>query len=111
MLLDILSRPADPTAAPQDFSGGLFNAPVAGQDLPRNGLPVEEAAERLRALRKQLAADAGHSAFVVFPNATLEELARRQPCRLSDLEGIAGFGPKRVEAYGQAVVGAMGFER
>lgn len=98
LLADLLSRPVDPAEPLPDFSEGLFAAPTVGP------MPVEAAAEKLRQLRKELAAQTGYSPFVVFPNATLDELAQRQPRRLSDLEDITGFGPKRVEAYGGAVV-------
>ena len=64
-------------------------------------------AEALRELRKELSRETGHSAFVIFPNATLEALAQRQPRTLAALQGVPNLGPKRVEAYGARIVGAV----
>jgi ATP-dependent DNA helicase RecQ len=60
--------------------------------------------EALRELRTSLSRESGHSAFLVFPNATLEALAVRQPRTLADLQGIAGMGEKRIQAYGERIV-------
>ncbi|MFB9992278.1 DNA helicase RecQ [Deinococcus oregonensis] len=60
--------------------------------------------EALRELRTTLSRESGHSAFLVFPNATLEALAQRQPRSVADLQGIAGMGEKRIQAYGERIV-------
>ncbi|MBZ9711958.1 DNA helicase RecQ [Deinococcus multiflagellatus] len=90
--------------------GILKGRPVAAPPLP--SLPADPArtepvAEALRELRKTLSRETGHSTFVVFPNATLQALAERQPRTLADLQDIPGFGPKRVDAYGEQVVAAV----
>jgi ATP-dependent DNA helicase RecQ len=66
-----------------------------------------EVAEALRELRKNLMRETGRSAFVVFPNATLEALVERQPRTLADLHGLPGLGEKRIEAYGNRIVDAV----
>ncbi|UQN06078.1 DNA helicase RecQ [Deinococcus sp. QL22] len=58
----------------------------------------------LRELRTSLSRESGHSAFLIFPNATLEALAQRQPRSMADLHGIAGLGEKRIQAYGERIV-------
>ncbi|WP_102125325.1 DNA helicase RecQ [Deinococcus planocerae] len=69
--------------------------------------PNPEVAETLRELRRELTRETGHSAFVIFPNATLEALATRQPRTLADLRGVPGLGEKRIEAYGERIVDAV----
>ena len=99
-LLDILSRkPADeaPAVLPE---GRLFG----GSDENK---PDSDVAERLRNLRRQLAKDNGISAFVVFPNATLDVLAERQPRSVDELRGLPGLGEKRIEAYGAQIVATI----
>ena len=58
--------------------------------------------ERLRALRKKLADQAGVPPYVVFPDRTLRELARRRPRSVEDLEGVFGVGAHKAERYGAA---------
>ncbi|WP_295823052.1 HRDC domain-containing protein, partial [uncultured Deinococcus sp.] len=69
--------------------------------------PNPEVADALRDLRRELARETGHSAFVIFPNAALDTLAARQPRTLADLVGLPGLGPKRIEAYGERIVDAI----
>ncbi|WP_309571174.1 DNA helicase RecQ [Deinococcus sp.] len=85
-----------PSAAPAP----LLDAPVLLEPSP-------EVADALRELRKVLARETGHSAFVIFPNAALDTLAARQPRTVGQLQGLPGLGPKRIEAYGERIVGAI----
>ncbi|MBZ9751105.1 DNA helicase RecQ [Deinococcus sp. HMF7604] len=71
---------------------------------PADPAHTEQVAEALRELRKALSKETGHSAFVIFPNATLEALAARQPHTLAEMQDLPGFGPKRLEAYGERVL-------
>ena len=43
-------------------------------------------------------------AFVIFHDATLRAIAERDPQRLHDLEGVAGIGVKKLQAYGAEVL-------
>ncbi|EYB69819.1 DNA helicase RecQ [Deinococcus phoenicis] len=69
--------------------------------------PHPEVAEALRELRRELTRETGRSAFVIFPNATLDALAARQPRTLAELQGLPGLGEKRIEAYGERIVDAV----
>ncbi|WP_189005445.1 DNA helicase RecQ [Deinococcus malanensis] len=95
-VLDILKGAGRSGGAEEHTLGG----PVSSPDQDR----VEAVAEALRATRRELASEAGVSAFLVFPNATLETLAQRQPRSLDELRGLPGLGPKRMEAYGERIV-------
>ncbi len=56
--------------------------------------------ERLRELRKALAAERGVPAYVVFSDATLLELAAIRPTSEAELLEISGVGPTKLERYG-----------
>ena len=57
--------------------------------------------DRLRALRRSIATKLGVPPYVVFSDATLEELARERPSSRSAMLGIKGVGPKKVESFGE----------
>ena len=56
---------------------------------------------RLKQLRKDLAADKGVPAYVVFPDATLMEMAALRPQSLEALGQVKGVGPKKLADYGE----------
>jgi len=58
--------------------------------------------DRLRALRKRIAVEASVPPFVVFSDATLAEMARRQPDELHDLRQVSGVGEQKAKKYGDA---------
>ena len=60
--------------------------------------------EVLRAWRKQYADENDIPAFLVFSNRTLEDLARKNPTNLSELEQVYGFGEHKVEHLGALVL-------
>ena len=67
------------------------------------------ALERLAALkawRAEVAREHNLPAFVIFHDATLRAIAERAPQTSRDLEGIAGIGSKKLEAYGAEVLRA-----
>lgn len=87
----------------------LFAAPAEVSPSPTTDDPPPhpEVAEALRELRRELSQETGHSAFVIFPNATLNALAARQPRTLAELQGVPGMGPRPIEAYGDRIVDAV----
>jgi DNA helicase-2/ATP-dependent DNA helicase PcrA len=46
-------------------------------------------------------------AYVVFHNATLVEIAERQPRTLAELAGVPGVGPAKLERYGDDILAAL----
>jgi ATP-dependent DNA helicase RecQ len=56
--------------------------------------------EALRTWRAATARAMGVPAYVVFPDATLAEVARRRPRSEDDLLEVKGIGPRKLEAYG-----------
>ncbi len=72
-----------------------------GAPLPLAG---RECLEALKAWRAEVAREHNLPAFVIFHDATLRGIAAALPTRLSDLDGIAGIGQKKREAYGADVL-------
>ena len=60
--------------------------------------------EALRQRRSQLAREEAVSAFIVASNRDLAALAQARPATLSELRGVKGFGAKKVERYGEALL-------
>ena len=58
--------------------------------------------DRLRALRKQLAAAEGVPAYIVFIDAVLRHMARAKPRSRHELLQVPGIGPVKLERYGDA---------
>ncbi|PKB14874.1 ATP-dependent DNA helicase RecQ [Novosphingobium kunmingense] len=63
--------------------------------------------DALRALRRDLATEAGVPPYVIFHDATLREMAARRPASLSALGEIGGVGTRKLEAHGEAFLGII----
>jgi ATP-dependent DNA helicase RecQ len=63
--------------------------------------------EALRALRRELAAEAQVPPYVVFHDAVLREMAAVRPTALSQLGQISGVGARKLEAYGDAFLAVI----
>lgn len=86
---------------------------VSARGTERGGvilLPPEhrELFDALRSWRLEEARNRGVSAFVVFADSTLRQIAQRRPRTLDDLPTISGIGPAKVARYGQAVLAIVG---
>jgi ATP-dependent DNA helicase RecQ len=72
---------------------------AASADLPEvNG----ELLAKLKELRLRLARARQVPAYVVFPDATLIEMAQRQPSSLDQMGEISGVGPRKLAQFGPA---------
>ena len=60
--------------------------------------------EDLRAWRASVAREHGVPAYVIFHDATLREVARRNPRSLEELAHVHGVGVRKLEAYGEALL-------
>ncbi len=58
----------------------------------------------LSGLRLQIAQRESVPAFVVFSNATLQDMAAKQPKTVADFLDVSGVGSKKAERYGKAFV-------
>ncbi|WP_167137847.1 DNA helicase RecQ [Diaminobutyricimonas sp. TR449] len=76
---------------------GAADLPAAASDL----------FEQLRAWRAGVAREQGVPAYVVFGDATLRGIAVTRPTSLDELGTISGVGAKKLETYGDAVLGIV----
>ncbi|HQZ04204.1 MAG TPA: HRDC domain-containing protein, partial [Thauera sp.] len=74
-------------------------------DIP-DGIPTT-LFDRLRAWRFATAKERNVPAYVVFQDATLREIAISRPQSLADLGAISGIGDRKLEAYGEAILGIV----
>jgi DNA helicase-2/ATP-dependent DNA helicase PcrA len=63
----------------------------------------DPAFEALRRWRRERADSDGVPAYVVFPDATLTEIARRRPRTRDELSSISGVGPTKLDRYADDV--------
>ena len=56
----------------------------------------------LRELRGELARESGVPAYVVFSNATLQDMARKKPRNMTDFKRVSGVGEIKASWYGKA---------
>ena len=63
--------------------------------------------EQLRALRTDLARQARVPAYVIFHDATLRDMAARQPTTAEELLEVSGVGERKAEKYGRAVLSVI----
>ncbi len=66
--------------------------------------PPAHRVEALKAWRLQRSRTDGVPAYVVFQNATLDDIARKGPTTLVELGRIKGIGPGKLERYGADVL-------
>ena len=70
---------------------------AAAPDLPAPDLAL---LAKLKDLRLTLAREQRVPAYVVFPDATLIEMARARPSSLDQMREISGVGPRKLEQFG-----------
>lgn len=104
------------TAAAGDvlFRGAAVSIPVRPEDtaaepLSANAaLPVsDDLLDVLKALRNSQAQAAGIPAYLVFSNATLQDMAARRPRTMEEFLAVSGVGEVKARRYGAAFLQAI----
>ncbi|WP_184196825.1 DNA helicase RecQ [Polymorphobacter multimanifer] len=92
-------------AAPKPLRASRGRASAA----PAEGLSPADAPlfETLRALRRELAAEAGLPPYVIFHDSTLRAMASARPRSLQAMAGISGVGAGKLKAWGPAFLEAI----
>jgi ATP-dependent DNA helicase RecQ len=72
---------------------------AAMSDLPELDVAL---LAKLKELRLELARAQRVPAYVVFPDATLMEMARVRPASLDEMRTISGVGPRKLAQFGAA---------
>jgi ATP-dependent DNA helicase RecQ len=74
---------------------------------PRAASAPEPLVDELRAWRTRRAREDGVPAYVVLHDATLVELAARRPRSPAELAAVRGFGPTKLERYGNELLAVL----
>lgn len=82
--------------------------PRRGKRKGTDANPVDDPLfDALRALRRDLAKEAGVPPYVVFHDSTLRDLAAKRPRTDADLDHISGIGERKREVYGRAFLAVI----
>ena len=104
------AKPATPEPEPGTKRSKRRRA-VFGTGVDPDGLPIdEELFERLRELRRTIAAEQSKPAYTVFADRSLAEMAARRPTTREELLGCHGVGAAKLERYGDAFLAAIAGE-
>jgi ATP-dependent DNA helicase RecQ len=99
------------TAAPEKVRGGRGRArpSTPASTAAAIGLAPAAAArfEKLRVWRLEAARAQGVPPYVIFHDAHLAEIARREPRDLADLQQVPGVGAAKLERYGAALLAML----
>ena len=95
----------------------LFEGKTVSMRLPRQARAEKSIADNsaedpellttLKALRWKLARAENVPAYIVFSNATLEDMARKAPTTLEEFSHVSGVGSVKVQRYGEIFVDAI----
>ena len=97
---------AKPEPSASTAGRGALSPSSKATSPPIDDMAEPEAAamfQRLRTWRLERSKADGVPAFVVFPDTTLRELARRRPTTDTDLLAVPGVGPAKLAAYGESL--------
>ena len=72
---------------------------------PRDSDPV--LAEYLRDWRRNIAREQKVPAYIVLHDSSLEELCRRRPVNLTELQQVPGIGERKADVYGAEILQAL----
>jgi ATP-dependent DNA helicase RecQ len=100
----LLRVPAPPETPRQRRRGGAAGASGLGFAAEPPGDEEVALFERLRVLRREIAAERGVPPYVVFHDATLRELARLRPATTSQLLAVRGIGEAKAADYGERLL-------
>jgi ATP-dependent DNA helicase RecQ len=60
--------------------------------------------ERLRVLRRGIADERGVPAYIIFSDASLRQMAHKQPTSLDQFAAISGVGQQKLKSFGDTFV-------
>lgn len=75
---------------------------ASAAELPDLAPEQAELFEALRSLRTRLAREQQVPPYLIFNNATLEDMCRKRPTTPNELLEVSGVGAKKAERYGEA---------
>jgi ATP-dependent DNA helicase RecQ len=106
------SRTAEPGSRRSRSRTGRAGAATPANDTPASaagsGGEEERLFERLRQWRRSIAAERGLPPYLIFHDSTLREIARLRPETIAGLAGVPGIGQRKLDAWGEAIIGQIG---
>jgi len=78
-----------------------------GKEIAALSVEEKQVFERLRETRKAIAAEHEVPPYIVCSDASLRDLIRVNPATPDAMLGVKGFGRKKVDAFGAALLGAL----
>ena len=66
--------------------------------------PDNPTMDRLREWRRETARQKGHAPFIIAHDSLLKTISAARPATLDELAALPGIGPKKLEAYGEAII-------
>jgi ATP-dependent DNA helicase RecQ len=82
-------------------------ANIADRPVQERPVDLDILFEKLRLLRKNLADDQQVPPYVIFSNATLNQMAEQQPTNRKNFAKLSGVGEKKLEQYADKFVGII----
>ena len=103
----LLRVPAPPSLPRQRRRGGAASLLSVAEGAPEPSAEERDLFERLRQLRREIAAERGVPPYVVLHDSTLRELARLRPATLSQLLLVRGIGERKAADYGERLLALL----
>ncbi len=96
-----------PAAVPENSS----IAPAEKAQFPETEAPLTDAEiqifETLRHWRSEKANEANLPNYMICHNRELEDIARMRPQTVAELQKIKGFGPHKMDKYGEEIIAVL----
>lgn len=92
---------------PQEVETRQEAAKKQAKAKPNRERVRDELFEALRQLRKKLAQEKGVPPYIIFSDATLEEMAAKRPTTDAEMNDISGVGERKLHLYGNIFIDAI----
>lgn len=96
-----------PLLPADDFLSPVSAARVSGECVSAARADDPALAEYLREWRRTIARENKIPAYIVLHDSTLEELCRRRPATLAELQQVPGIGERKADVYGAEILQAL----
>jgi ATP-dependent DNA helicase RecQ len=102
-MLILYKEPEEAVAAKKGKREKKMSAPVS-LSASDSSVPDEVLMTTLRQLRKQLAQEEKKPAYIIFSDASLQDMAFKKPVTLEAFSGVKGVGDMKLEKYGNLFI-------
>ena len=104
-MLNLYKEPEEPVRTKRDkrekaISDQIFETAQTPESTAINEILMDS----LRQLRKQIAQQENIPAYIVFSDASLQDMVRRKPVTIEAFADIKGVGDMKLQKYGQAFI-------